>query len=67
MNQNPTPSHLKDPVIWRSDLQTKMGVTSNTVRRWILSGKLPPPDINISRRTKGWRLETLREAGIRLA
>lgn len=56
-----------DRVIWRTDLQTELNVTSNTVRRWMLSGKLPPPDVDISRKTKGWRLSTLHEAGIRLA
>lgn len=60
--QSPT----DDPVIWRPDLQARMEVTGNTIRRWIISGKLPPPDIDITRRTKGWRLSTLREAGIHL-
>lgn len=56
-----------DRVIWRPDLQEKMGVSSNTIRRWMLEGKLPPPDVDLSRRTRGWRLSTLREAGINLA
>lgn len=56
-----------EPVIWRADLQRKMRVSSNTVRRWMIDGKLPPPDVDLSRRTRGWRLSTLREAGINLA
>jgi hypothetical protein len=55
-----------DRVIWRADLQAEMRVTSETVRRWMKAGKLPPPDVDISRRTKGWRLSTLHRAGIRL-
>lgn len=57
----------QDPVIWRPDLQERMGVSSNTIRRWMLERKLPPPDVDLSRRTRGWRLSTLREAGIKLA
>jgi predicted DNA-binding transcriptional regulator AlpA len=56
-----------DRVIWRPDLQDSMHVSSETVRRWINSGKLPKPDVAMSRRTMGWRLSTLRAAGINLA
>ena len=58
---------VEDRVIWRPDLQAKMGVTSNTIRRWMIDGKLPPPDVDLSRRTKGWRMSTLHAAGIKLA
>ena len=56
----------EDRVIWRADLETSLNVTSSTVRRWLKAGKLPPPDIDISRRTRGWRLSTLHNAGILL-
>lgn len=56
-----------DRVIWRRDLQATAQVSSETVRRWLVSGKLPKPDVQISRRTAGWRLSTLRAAGINLA
>jgi hypothetical protein len=59
-------SDLEDRVIWRADLQAQMHVTSETLRRWMRDGKLPKPDVDISRRTKGWRLSTLHSAGIRL-
>ena len=62
-----TQKEPEDRVIWRPDLQQKMGVSSNTIRRWMIEGKLPPPDVDLSRRTRGWRLSTLHEAGIRLA
>ena len=54
-------------VIWRRDLEQRLNVGSETVRRWMVSGKLPRPDIDLSRRTRGWKLSTLREAGIDLA
>lgn len=59
-------THEIDPVIWRQDLQKRMRVKSETVRRWKKNGKLPPPDVNISNRTCGWKLSTLRAAGINL-
>ena len=55
------------PVIWRRDLQALAGVTSETIRRWMNSGKLPEPDVHIAWRTVGWKLSTLRKAGIDIA
>jgi hypothetical protein len=55
-----------DRIIWRADLCTSLGVGSECVRRWIKDGKLPEPDINLSSRTKAWRLSTLQAAGIRI-
>lgn len=53
-------------MIWRPDLQQIVGVSSETVRRWLKTGKLPAPDVALSRRTMGWRISTLRAAGINL-
>lgn len=55
-----------DPIIWRGELHERLQVTSNTVRRWIKAKKLPAPDVEISLKTRGWRLSTLRAAGINL-
>jgi predicted DNA-binding transcriptional regulator AlpA len=55
-----------DRVIWRRELQAAADVSSETVRRWMRDGKLPAPDVNLSHRTKGWRVSTLRAAGINL-
>lgn len=56
-----------DIVIWRSELREMLGgVCSETIRLWIKSGKLPPPDVKLSLRTMGWRLSTLRAAGLNL-
>lgn len=56
----------EDRVIWRPDLCTMLGVGSQCVREWIKKGKLPQPDIDLSTRTKGWRMSTLHAAGIKL-
>ncbi len=56
-----------DRVIWRRELQSTMQVTSETMRRWMNTGRLPQPDVQISRRTSGWKLSTLKAAGINLA
>ena len=54
-----------DRVIWRSELMVLLNVTSTeTIRRWLKERKLPTPDVNLSRRTKGWRRSTLRAAGL---
>lgn len=57
----------QDRVIWRPDLQKMMGVTSETVRRWMKAKRLPTPDVAMSRKTLGWRVSTLRNAGINIA
>ena len=56
-----------DKVIWRHDLQSMMRVSSETMRRWLNAGKLPAPDVAMSRKTLGWRASTLRNAGINVA
>lgn len=53
-----------DRLIWRADLQVLLSVSSETIRRWLKSGTLPPPDVRPTMRTQAWRLSTLRGAGI---
>lgn len=54
-----------DPIIWRPELRKALGnVCSETIRAWMKSGKLPPPDVRMSMKTMGWKLSTLRGAGI---
>lgn len=55
-----------DRLVWRAEICEKMNVGSEAVRRWIKDGKLPRPDVSITRRTKCWKLSTLRAAGIGL-
>ena len=54
----------QDRVIWRPDLQKMMGVTSETIRRWMKAKRLPAPDVAMSRKTLGWRVSTLRAHGV---
>lgn len=56
----------EDRVIWRQDLQALMQVSSETMRRWLNSKQLPTPDVAMSRKTLGWRVSTLRGAGINI-
>ncbi len=55
-----------DRVIWRRELAAMMGVGSECIRRYIKTGKIPAPDVDLSLRTRGWRLSTLNKAGIGL-
>jgi predicted DNA-binding transcriptional regulator AlpA len=55
---------MTDRVIYRKELMEKLGVTSETIRQWLKKGRLPKPDIALSRRTVGWRLSTLNAAGV---
>ena len=55
-----------DVVIWRRELCAKLGVSSECVRRMMKAGKLPKPDVDLSQKTRGWRLSTLHAAGINL-
>jgi predicted site-specific integrase-resolvase len=56
-----------DHVILRRHLRELLGVCNETMRRWLKTGKLPPPDVNLSRRALGWRVSTLRAHGINVA
>lgn len=56
----------QDRVIQRAELISTFDVSSETVRRWIKTNKLPKPDVDITRCNRGWRLSTLRNHGINL-
>jgi predicted site-specific integrase-resolvase len=56
-----------DYVILRRHLRERLEVCNETIRQWIRTGKLPPPDVNLSRRVQGWRVSTLRNHGINIA
>ena len=56
-----------DRTIYRKELMAALNVTSSeTLRRWVRDKRLPAPDVNLSQRTQGWRVSTLRAAGINL-
>lgn len=56
----------EDRVIFRADLCKMLNVGSECVRRWVLAGRIPKPDVAITSRTVGWKLSTLQAAGIGL-
>jgi hypothetical protein len=53
-------------IIKRSDLPRLLKVSSDTVRKYIKSGKLPSYDVALSRKTSGWKRSTLVAAGVRV-
>lgn len=55
-----------DRVLWPADLRKILSVSQDTIARWRKAGKLPAPDVQLSRCTTGWRISTLRAAGINL-
>lgn len=55
-----------EPMIRRRDLQKALGLSSETVRRWLIDGKLPKPDIYITDSSSWWRNDTLIKAGFDL-
>ena len=57
----------EDRIIWRRDLRAALNnISDESLRRMLKTNKLPKPDIDLSNRTKGWKLSTLRKAGINL-
>lgn len=62
----PQPAVTDDTVIWRRDLARRCKVTTEALRRWIKAGKVPPPDVDLSQKTQGWKVSTLRTAGIHI-
>jgi predicted DNA-binding transcriptional regulator AlpA len=51
------------PIIRRRELQAHLGVSSDTMRRYLKDGKLPPLDFNPTPKLQAWRLDTLKAAG----
>lgn len=48
-----------------SDLMEITGIRSvDTLRKHIKSGKVPPPDVTITRKTRYWLRSTLERAGL---
>jgi predicted DNA-binding transcriptional regulator AlpA len=66
IQEKPMTTEPTDRVIYRAELMEQLNVGTETIRRWMLSGKLPKPDIDLSRKTRGWKRSTLQAAGIGL-
>jgi hypothetical protein len=54
----------EDRLILRKELGLILKVQGDTLTKWVKEGKLPPYDTTISRRTTGWKLSTLVNAGV---
>lgn len=54
-----------DTPIFPSDLMTLLGIKhSNTLRVHIKTGRIPPPDVLITAKTRYWHRATLVRAGL---
>lgn len=57
---------VADRLVSRSEIGSALLVGQEAIRRWMRSGKLPQPDVALSRKTLRWRLSTLQAAGINM-
>jgi len=57
---------VDDPIYTRASIMERLGVSRETVRKWIKANKLPAPDVALSQKTVGWKRSTLAAAGINL-
>lgn len=57
---------VTDRVVYRKELTELLKVSSESIRRYIKRGKLPKPDVELSKHVMGWKLSTLKSAGISL-
>lgn len=63
----PVASHGVDRIVWRQELQHLLGVSLDSLTRYLkMPGKLPSPDVALSSKKIGWRLSTLHAAGVRV-
>ena len=54
-----------EPTIFPNELMALMGIKHpNTLRLHIQAGKIPPPDVQISQKTRYWWASTLVKAGL---
>jgi len=54
----------EDEIIKPPELRRALKVCGETLRRAMKSGKLPPYDVRLSQKTRGWKRSTLRAAGV---
>jgi hypothetical protein len=54
-----------EPPVFAAELKSLLGIThSDTLRVHIKKGKIPPPDVRISQKSRYWHRETLRRVGL---
>lgn len=61
MTTNPPPILIR-----RGDLLRALGISSETLRRWLANGKCPRPDVDVGGGRQWWHPQTLASAGINL-
>lgn len=73
MTEDPTvavepsePAFMPTDLVDRPTLRRILGVSSETLRRYLKAQRVPPPAIDVSRQRQQWRVADLREAGIRV-
>jgi len=55
----------EDRVIWRDELCERLNnIKSDTVRKMIKAGRIPAPDVKLSRKMQGWHISLLRQSGV---
>lgn len=66
MARRPMMPPVVDRLIWRQELQQALGMSLDTMTRYMRQlGKLPQP-VNLNPKRVGWKLSTLRAAGVDL-
>lgn len=53
-----------DEIIKPPELRKRLTICPETLRRHMKAGKLPPFDVRLSQKTRGWKRSTLRAAGV---
>ena len=62
---DPVAGFAVDRMVWRQELQATLGVSLDTMSRYLRTpGKLPPPDVSLNAKRVGWKMSTLHAAGI---
>jgi len=57
---------VEDRVVYRDEMMRALDCCSRTLTRYVTSKKLPAPDVSLTLQKQGWRISTLRAAGINL-
>jgi predicted site-specific integrase-resolvase len=55
-----------DTLLKRPELVARLRISSDTLRRWLQANRIPPPDINTTRKNQQWRVSSLRAAGLNI-
>jgi predicted site-specific integrase-resolvase len=55
-----------DTLLKRHELVARLRISSDTLRRWLVEKRIPPPDIATTRKNQQWRVSSLRAAGLNL-